>query len=514
MTGKAAPMKTNFRRRPRRSNTLKDLQRLLGTASTIYENGKDRLASHAKYFVHPREGLQGIDVRLRMMNLELQDTGFSVTADDLSLIDQYRFGMLLDMIDAGETDRLRRPPVETVGGATPESPVRDHTLEKKVRGWSGKPRGKVLGREAVQMLNAFGWRLEQANDDEPSRLVKDSLGKRNDEIERQRSGDMDWLKLEAEIRRMKSDKRWPWCARQRDPNLRPLRPKFDEEMRRFMPCADPYWHPLVVQAERDWLRALDARETMAALDFEPPLPDKSALLKRIDRDRATLNSDTMRLKIEAVEQLRIDLWQKWQPTPHDGQPMGASWQVLATALEAMGEEERVRLYREWRARGNSDKKPKKRFRELSRRSAQMTFDTSQDLGISFRDTDDDEDLGDEDVFEYREPVGDDEDLDDVERLEAEEEDEDLKNEGSTHKGLAYGKPHVGLKYRNRYRKGRSRGPASFCSRLDPLTYRAIEIVPRGKIKGNAGGEKAQAAPCLAISSGRGLQAADQGDMAR
>ena len=176
MTGKAAPMKTNFRRRPRRSNSLKDLQRLLGAARTVYGSSKDRLASHAKYFVHPREGLRDIDVRVRMMNLELQGTGFSVTADDLSLIDQYCFGTLLDMIDAGETDRLRRPPVETVAGATPELPVRDHTLEKKVRGWSGKPRGKVLGREAVQMLNAYGWRLEQANDDEPSRLVKDFAG--------------------------------------------------------------------------------------------------------------------------------------------------------------------------------------------------------------------------------------------------------------------------------------------------------------------------------------------------
>jgi CRISPR/Cas system CSM-associated protein Csm2 small subunit len=51
MTGKAAPMKTNFRRRPRRSNSLKDLQRLLGAARTVYGSGKDRLASHAKYFV-------------------------------------------------------------------------------------------------------------------------------------------------------------------------------------------------------------------------------------------------------------------------------------------------------------------------------------------------------------------------------------------------------------------------------------------------------------------------------
>ncbi len=47
MTGKkAAPV-----RRPRRSNSLKGIQRLLGGAGTTYEDRKERLGSHARYFV-------------------------------------------------------------------------------------------------------------------------------------------------------------------------------------------------------------------------------------------------------------------------------------------------------------------------------------------------------------------------------------------------------------------------------------------------------------------------------
>jgi hypothetical protein len=51
MTGpKAAPV-----RRPRRSNSLKDIKRLLDTAGTTYGRS-ERLASHARYFVNPTMG--------------------------------------------------------------------------------------------------------------------------------------------------------------------------------------------------------------------------------------------------------------------------------------------------------------------------------------------------------------------------------------------------------------------------------------------------------------------------
>jgi hypothetical protein len=104
MTGnRAAPV-----RRPRRSNTLKDIQRLLGGAGTTYESRKDRLIdTPAKYAVHPTAGARTIHWRLCSMNLELQGTGHSVTENDLSLIDRWRPGKLLDMIDKHRPLQMR-----------------------------------------------------------------------------------------------------------------------------------------------------------------------------------------------------------------------------------------------------------------------------------------------------------------------------------------------------------------------------------------------------------------------
>jgi hypothetical protein len=45
-------------RRPRRSNTLKDLQPFLGAASLTHDDRKDRLATTASYLIGPVEAIQ------------------------------------------------------------------------------------------------------------------------------------------------------------------------------------------------------------------------------------------------------------------------------------------------------------------------------------------------------------------------------------------------------------------------------------------------------------------------
>jgi len=87
MTGNRRPRVT----RPRRSNSLKDIRRLLSVARVAYDDeGRTKLVSHASYFVNPMIGERTIFTRLRLMNLELLGTGQSVTPSNLSLIDQYR----------------------------------------------------------------------------------------------------------------------------------------------------------------------------------------------------------------------------------------------------------------------------------------------------------------------------------------------------------------------------------------------------------------------------------------
>jgi hypothetical protein len=242
---------------------------------------------------------------------------------------------------------VRRPiSVRTIELLPPKPPVRDRALEERLLGWSGRPRAKALGLEARRLVKGYVRPLEPED-----RLLKASLGKINAEVERLRSGDWGWLAALEHIRRIEADRSLK----------KPRLGQFDETMgfgrfngtmgfgwfcrdvgfldkRRadFNACiSDPYWYGLV--AERN--------------------------LKRVERDRATLNSDTMRLRIDAVEQLRIDLWERWKP--EGWKPAQYSWQTMATKLEAIeSSAERNRLYERYRAGGANDRKPKKRFLEV------------------------------------------------------------------------------------------------------------------------------------------------------
>jgi hypothetical protein len=115
------------------------------------------------------------------------------------------------------------------------------------------------------------------------------------------------------------------------------------------------------------------------------------------------------LLTEAIEHQLAERMNAW--AQKSGLQISTSWQTFATALERMGDAERVRLYNEWKARGNSDVKPKKRFTERRKRRPRDTtiFDLNEELAVSgfgdfsFGDNEDVDDV-DEDAPPGAEPV--------------------------------------------------------------------------------------------------------------
>ena len=415
-------MTTIFRRRPRRSNSLKDLQRRLGAARTVYDPRHQRFQAHALALTDAADNYW----KIQTLDLFARELGFQFIANDrvfhfledrpgavrAALSDDGPVGGALRHLD-GQGLELPRPPrrleqeradVELARLRAAE-PALFEIVEDTSRPLTNRARKiKPLADKWLKLELE-----EDAIDGELAlrrRRATISNEKLNAHIERLRSGDPEWLAALEDIRRVEADRS--------------------------------------SISKRKTLRQFDR----ALAKFDP------------ERHRARLIRDPMRLRIEAIENLRIKFWEEWKPRLQTT----TSWQTLATALEEIDQERRSRLYDEWRARGNSDKKPRRRLREVAKAKSRpdTIFDGNDEgLRISFRDVEEDDD-GDEDALEYHEVEGDDELLDDEENVEAEEdEDEDLGDEGSADKGLAY---------RNRRRQGRSRGPASDIRSLDPRIY--------------------------------------------
>jgi hypothetical protein len=73
MTGKAAPMKTNFRRQPRRSNSDRWRELLLGSASVVGREGIRLRIAHILFNPSPREtyfGYLGLNLLARSLGFE------------------------------------------------------------------------------------------------------------------------------------------------------------------------------------------------------------------------------------------------------------------------------------------------------------------------------------------------------------------------------------------------------------------------------------------------------------
>jgi hypothetical protein len=80
MTGKTAPMRR--KRRPQRSNTLKDIGRLLGMADTAYSDRKDRLLANAASLSDTNGAARSNYFRIQLANLFLRDFGVHLVAND------------------------------------------------------------------------------------------------------------------------------------------------------------------------------------------------------------------------------------------------------------------------------------------------------------------------------------------------------------------------------------------------------------------------------------------------
>jgi hypothetical protein len=102
MTGKAAPMKTNFRRQPRRSNSDRWRELLLGSASVMGREGIRLRIAHVLFNPSPREtyfGYLGLNLLARSLGFEFiineSDARFDVDRPSNSAVHlhEYRDGI-------------------------------------------------------------------------------------------------------------------------------------------------------------------------------------------------------------------------------------------------------------------------------------------------------------------------------------------------------------------------------------------------------------------------------------
>ena len=80
MTGKTSPVRR--KRRPQRSNTLKDIGRLLGVADNAHTDRKDKLLSQAAYLNDTALAARGNYFKIQRLNFFARELGFQFVAND------------------------------------------------------------------------------------------------------------------------------------------------------------------------------------------------------------------------------------------------------------------------------------------------------------------------------------------------------------------------------------------------------------------------------------------------
>jgi hypothetical protein len=91
MTGKTSPVRR--KRRPQRSNTLKDIGRLLGVADNAHVDRKDRLLAQAASLSDTEGAARSNFWKIQRLNLFARELRFQIVANDrafpmLSLYDE------------------------------------------------------------------------------------------------------------------------------------------------------------------------------------------------------------------------------------------------------------------------------------------------------------------------------------------------------------------------------------------------------------------------------------------
>jgi hypothetical protein len=80
MTGKTSPVRR--KRRPRRSNTLQDIGRLLGVAGTAHVDRRGKLLAQAAFLNDTERAARSIFWKIQQLNLFARELGFQFVAND------------------------------------------------------------------------------------------------------------------------------------------------------------------------------------------------------------------------------------------------------------------------------------------------------------------------------------------------------------------------------------------------------------------------------------------------
>jgi hypothetical protein len=133
MTGKTAPMRR--KRKPQRSNTLKDIGRLLGLADTAYSERKDRLLANAASLSDANGAARSNYFRIQLAFF-LRDFGVHLVANDRVFhFREDRPGAIgAAWLDDGEAGRvLRHLPVPLAGRGSAGSawPAGRYSMEER-----------------------------------------------------------------------------------------------------------------------------------------------------------------------------------------------------------------------------------------------------------------------------------------------------------------------------------------------------------------------------------------------
>jgi hypothetical protein len=130
-------MTTAIRRRPRRSNTLKDIGRLIGIARTNYDDRKHRLHAHAALLVDTEAAAWSNYWKIRTINLQATGMGFKFVPNDrvFYVLEEWRGAFGNALLDDGPVgDALRH--------------LRDLSLDR-----AAPPQAKKLASQTKTKLN-------------------------------------------------------------------------------------------------------------------------------------------------------------------------------------------------------------------------------------------------------------------------------------------------------------------------------------------------------------------------
>jgi hypothetical protein len=168
MTGRAAPV----RRRPRRSNTLKDIGRLIGIASTAHEDRKDRLLAKVRKLSDTEGSARSNYFTIQTVNLVLRRFGVQLIANDrvLHVLEEWPGAIGAAWLDDGPAgDALRYLKAQALDRGAPAPLAKQGSRERRsaVRG-GATAQEKRLSEHGVCLMAWTDWTWVRPNPAEQS----------------------------------------------------------------------------------------------------------------------------------------------------------------------------------------------------------------------------------------------------------------------------------------------------------------------------------------------------------